>query len=68
MSFRIVRNGTPAWDAHNMRTICTRIRTKQAEELDGILARHSITRYEAVRRFCVSVLRNEKTLTNLDWR
>ena len=51
-----------------MRTICTRIRTKQEEELDAILARYGLTRYEAVRRFCVSVLRDERTLTNLDWR
>ena len=60
--------GTPKWDRLHMRTVCTRLRTKQTEQFDAVCAAHGLTRYEALRRFCVAVLRDERTLTELDWR
>lgn len=56
------------WDAANMRSMGTRLRTSQAALFDDIVKGYGLTRYEAIRRFCVSVIRDPGTLTRLKWR
>ena len=59
---------TPVWDAVNLRTMGTRVRTFQAEAFDGIVKAKGLTRYEAIRRFCVSVIADPSLLDRLPWR
>lgn len=59
---------TPVWDAVNMRTMGTRVRTTQAEAFDGIVKVYGLTRYEALRRFCVAVIRDPSVIDRLPWR
>lgn len=59
---------TPEWDRVHMRTMCTRVRTAQAHDFDAIVQGYGLTRYEALRRFCVAVLRDPSLLSRLPWR
>ena len=55
------------WDAANLRTVGTRLRTEQTELFDQIVYGYALTRYEAVRRFCLAVIKNPSLLASLDW-
>lgn len=68
MPLKIVKHGTPTWDAVNMRSMGTRIKTEDAEAFDRIVLSIGLTRYEAIRRFCRSVLNDPETLDRLNWR
>ena len=68
MPLKIVRHGTPTWDAVNLRTMGTRLATRDAQAFDAIAAARGLTRYEAIRRFCKAVVNDPETLDRLPWR
>ena len=53
------------WDDDNLRTVCTRLKTSQAEAFGEVCAAHGMTRYEAIRRFCLTVMLNDGLLDQL---
>ena len=55
-----------AWDRANLRTMGTRLRTEAAAQFDAAAASRNLTRYEAIRRFCVAVIRDPSILDGLE--
>ena len=56
------------WDAEHVRTLATKLPTEKADAFREICEGYALTRYEALRRFCVAVIRNPTMLTTLVWR
>lgn len=56
------------WDKEHMRTLSCKLPRKKAEDFDSIVHAYGLTRYEAIRRFCVAVTRDPSLLARLPWR
>jgi len=56
------------WDRNHLYTMGTKLTADKAEAFDAICEAAGLTRYEAIRRFCVAVLMRPETLTGLRWR
>lgn len=48
-----------------MRTASTRLRTETAEAFDRVCYAHGLSRYEALRRFCLTVVHDDTLLERL---
>ena len=55
------------WDRSNLRTLSCKLPAKKAAEFDAIVKGYGLTRYEAIRRFCVAVTRDPSLLSRLPW-
>lgn len=61
-------NARQRWDRKHMGTISTKLSRKQREQFDKICRDARITRYEAMRRFCMATIYHPETLTRLQWK
>ena len=51
-----------------MGTAATKLRLAQLDAFDRVCERAGLTRYEAIRRFCMACILRPDTLTGLRWK
>lgn len=56
------------WDRANMVVISTKLTAARAEEFDAACEAAGVSRYEALRRFCVASMMRPETITGLKWQ
>ena len=56
------------WDKANMVTLSTKLTAKRCAEFDKACEAAGLTRYEALRRFCVATIKRPETITGLKWQ
>ena len=64
--YRDERTAQERWDAEHMRTLATKLPTEKADAFRETCEGYALTRYEALRRFCLTVVSNPAILTTLD--
>lgn len=58
-------NARARWDRYNLTTVSTRLNNDTLEAFDEVCEAAGVSRYEAVRRFCVACTMRPETLTKL---
>lgn len=61
-------NARARWDRWHLYTIGTKLRVDQTEAFDAACAAAGITRYEALRRFCLACIKRPDTIEKLKWQ
>lgn len=61
-------NARARWDRYHLTTVSTRLGVEQLEAFDAACEAAGVSRYEAVRRFCVAAGMRPETVTALKWR
>ena len=56
------------WDRYNMTTASTRLPNETIDAFDKVCEAAGVSRYEAIRHFCVACTMRPETLTGLRWR
>lgn len=56
------------WDKAHVVTISTHLIAGRAAEFDAVCEAAGVTRYEALRRFCVACIMRPETLDRLKWQ
>lgn len=56
------------WDAANLVTLSTHLTAARCAEFDAVCKAAGVSRYEALRRFCVACIMRPETLTGLRWQ
>lgn len=61
-------NARARWDRWHLYTITTKLNVEQTEAFDAACASRGLTRYAAIRRFCLAVILRPETLDKLRWQ
>ena len=56
------------WDRAHIVTISTHLPAGRCAEFDAVCEAAGVSRYEALRRFCVACIMRPETLTGLRWQ
>lgn len=56
------------YDLWHLYTIATKLNVEKTEAFDAVCEAAGVTRYEALRRFCIACIMRPETLTGLKWR
>lgn len=61
-------NARARWDRWHLYTIGTKLNVEQTEAFDAACAAAGVTRYEALRRFCLACIKRPDTISKLRWQ
>ena len=61
-------NARARWDRYHLYTAATKLDVEEMEKFDAVCASRGITRYAAIRRFCLAVILRPETLDKLRYQ